>query len=422
MAANREIIEYVRQVREATYGKNVREAIAKSLELCYGYTSGETAIEAAERANAAAETVEAVIGESEETLAELQRAVDNIDDIVKVSDTEPSESTNKLWIQPQDGTEYKVATYAAYEALWNQMKGMSETYEQGHGGVVNFEEDTEYVDPDDDELKRRFVITYSDGTTGEIFIHDGERGEIGPVAEIQGVTIFYKKQTSAEFDGRPPEDWESRIPANLGAGDYLWTMAKVTYKTEANVEPKPQAYLYGLSRMGIDGSGAVNSVAIGANGTALVGDVKLPVDSEPTENSGNLLTSGAIYAALQDAGSLDSPDFTGTPTAPTPDATDNSTRIATTAFVQSAIEESNNSAHVTYSVSLRTNETSISYSNPLFTENTVVVAVLGLDYSKLTADIAWTTSDGSLVLSTASAPKEDITFDLVLAKTVQGGE
>lgn len=43
------------------------------------------------------------------------------------------------------------------------------------------------------------------------------------------------------------------------------------------------------------------------------------------------------FAALADKAPLASPAFTGTPTAPTPSASDNSTKLATTAFVQSAV-------------------------------------------------------------------------------------
>lgn len=41
----------------------------------------------------------------------------------------------------------------------------------------------------------------------------------------------------------------------------------------------------------------------------------------------------------EDFANIDSPEFTGTPTAPTPDTTDNSQQIATTAFVQELIAQ-----------------------------------------------------------------------------------
>lgn len=49
-----------------------------------------------------------------------------------------------------------------------------------------------------------------------------------------------------------------------------------------------------------------------------------------------LLFNGSVWQKIDttDEVKLDSPAFTGTPTAPTPDINDNSTKIATTAFVQ----------------------------------------------------------------------------------------
>ena len=53
--------------------------------------------------------------------------------------------------------------------------------------------------------------------------------------------------------------------------------------------------------------------------------------------------TGTFYA-LADFATLASPAFTGTPTAPTPTAGDNSTKIATTAFVQGAVSDKANRA------------------------------------------------------------------------------
>jgi hypothetical protein len=55
----------------------------------------------------------------------------------------------------------------------------------------------------------------------------------------------------------------------------------------------------------------------------------LPTDDDPDKG----------YAMVAGTAPLDSPDFTGEPTAPTPDAGDNSTRIATTEFVQTAVDD-----------------------------------------------------------------------------------
>lgn len=65
--------------------------------------------------------------------------------------------------------------------------------------------------------------------------------------------------------------------------------------------------------------------------------VTIPVDTTPTNNSTNPITSGAVYSELALKAPLASPALTGTPTAPTASSGTNSTQIATTAFVQAAI-------------------------------------------------------------------------------------
>ena len=418
MSASSEIIENVSQVRNATYGKDVREAIARSLELCYGYTSDETAIEAAERANAAAAAVEAITDESRAALVELERAVSQVDDIVKVSATQPTEELNKIWIQPQDDTEYKVATYAAYELLWSRMNEITNTYQQGHGGVVSIVQDTSYVDPED-QYKRRYVVTYSDEYTDEFFVNDDETGPVGPTDSISETTIYYHKGviSGGSFVPTPPTDgWTTSVPS-MNAGDYLWTQTVIEYESGA------QGYIYGLTRWGnngadgrdgVDGTGAVNSVAIGTSGTPLVGDIVLPLDSEPTEDSSSLISSGAVYEALQNAGTLDSPAFTGTPTAPTATLGTSTTQIATTAFVQNTVTEK-----VVYAkqVNLTMDGTQVTYLSSGITANTSVIAIVDLDYSKLSAPLSWETTTGQLRLSTSVAPKSSIAFKLILLDT-----
>lgn len=76
------------------------------------------------------------------------------------------------------------------------------------------------------------------------------------------------------------------------------------------------------------------------------GATKVIVDANPSAGSSNAVSSNGVNAMVSPLFSmmalkaeLDSPAFTGTPTAPTPSAADNSTKIATTAFVQTAVRE-----------------------------------------------------------------------------------
>ena len=63
----------------------------------------------------------------------------------------------------------------------------------------------------------------------------------------------------------------------------------------------------------------------------------LTFDTTPTSGSTNPVTSGGIYTSLESKADLTSPTFEGTPKAPTAAVGTNSTQIATTAFVKSAV-------------------------------------------------------------------------------------
>ena len=53
----------------------------------------------------------------------------------------------------------------------------------------------------------------------------------------------------------------------------------------------------------------------------------------------DIITYALLKKKIEQKADLNSPHFTGEPTAPTPDTTDDSTKIATTEFVKNAIQE-----------------------------------------------------------------------------------
>lgn len=77
-----------------------------------------------------------------------------------------------------------------------------------------------------------------------------------------------------------------------------------------------------------------------SNGTTWVLSVpsSVSVDSAPTQNSPNAVSSDGVYQGLFAKAPLVSPALTGTPTAPTAALNDNSTKLATTAWVNNQLD------------------------------------------------------------------------------------
>jgi len=80
-----------------------------------------------------------------------------------------------------------------------------------------------------------------------------------------------------------------------------------------------------------------NSLHTGQQIDAAITKVENP-DSTPTASSSALVTSGGVKAALDLKAPLASPALTGNPTAPTQSVSDNSTKLATTAFVKTGLD------------------------------------------------------------------------------------
>jgi hypothetical protein len=122
-----------------------------------------------------------------------------------------------------------------------------------------------------------------------------------------------------------------------------------------------------------------------SNYTHPTGDGNLHVPATSTTNAGKVLTAGSTAGSLSwttPSVSLNSPAFIGIPTAPTATANTNTTQIATTAFVKTAVD----------SVSLGSNPTYIITSNvPTVAEGTAVTfTVTTTDYTA--TQLYWTTA------------------------------
>jgi len=71
---------------------------------------------------------------------------------------------------------------------------------------------------------------------------------------------------------------------------------------------------------------------------ALTSDIPSPItiDATPTDGSSNAVSSNGVFDALDLKAPLASPALTGNPTAPTQSANENSTKLATTAYIENA--------------------------------------------------------------------------------------
>lgn len=172
----------------------------------------------------------------------------------------------------------------------------------------------------------------------EWFEIKGAKGDTGDPAKLTTAKVEYQTSTSGTVI--PSGEWQSTVPT-VNPGQFLWTRTTLQFNSGTAV------ISYSVSRMGIDGQGAVATVNnispdgsgnvelsatdvdavakvankepdtdgnvtltatdVGAvatvNGTAPdeEGNVTLPTDTTPTPDSSKLITSGAVAAALETA-------------------------------------------------------------------------------------------------------------------------
>lgn len=97
-----------------------------------------------------------------------------------------------------------------------------------------------------------------------------------------------------------------------------------------------EEYVKSEEGKGLSSNDFTNEMLTKLNGIA-EGATKIVVDTIITSTGTNPVQSQAIYAALEKKANATSPEFTGTPTAPTALPGTNSLQIANTTFVQNAI-------------------------------------------------------------------------------------
>ena len=118
----------------------------------------------------------------------------------------------------------------------------------------------------------------TDWTQYQWFEIKGEKGDTGNPATLNSSTISY--QTSDSGTVVPSGTWSNTIPT-VAQGKYLWTRVTLAFNTGSAVTS------YSVSRMGIDGTGAVSKVCNIAPNSS--GNVELEA-----ENVGALSSTGGL--------------------------------------------------------------------------------------------------------------------------------
>lgn len=91
----------------------------------------------------------------------------------------------------------------------------------------------------------------TDWTQYQWFEIKGEKGDIGNPALLTSQSVTYQASTSGNVI--PSGNWQGSIPT-VAQGAYLWTRVAMTFNSGNPI------YAYSVSRMGIDGTGAVSTV------------------------------------------------------------------------------------------------------------------------------------------------------------------
>ena len=118
----------------------------------------------------------------------------------------------------------------------------------------------------------------TDWTQYQWFEIKGEKGDIGNPALLTSQSVTYQASTSGNVI--PSGNWQGSIPT-VAQGAYLWTRVAMTFNSGTPI------YAYSVSRMGLDGTGAVSKVC----------------GKEPNSN-GNVELEAENVGALPSAGGL----------------------------------------------------------------------------------------------------------------------
>jgi len=159
----------------------------------------------------------------------------------------------------------------------------------------------------------------------------------------------------------------------------------------------------GVEWQKVDNTDSVTSVA-GRTGNVILTSSDVGLGNVDNTSDLNKPISTATQDALDLKADIDSPSFTGSPTAPTPATSDVSTKIATTQYVTDKVGE------------LSTGVTSVGTTAPIVNTGTSSNPIIGIDNATTTTDGAMSSGDKSK-LDGIEAGAEVNTVDSVNNKT-----
>lgn len=158
-------------------------------------------------------------------------------------------TANDLFVLEQANTAKKLSGQT--------MTAMLTALANGHGGIASI---AKTGSAGTDPVVDTYTITYADGNTTTFTVTNGLKGDTGSQGvqgpagadiTITSTSVMYQEWASGVT--YPTGTWVTNPPA-VAQGNYLWTRTIVNYSDGG------QTVAYSVSRMGIDGSGAVSTV------------------------------------------------------------------------------------------------------------------------------------------------------------------
>ena len=338
MAENTEAIRTsINNVLTQSSVKEVVNAVATGIESCLDNAASASSISESMRIINEIDEKSNVVNDFGDKLFDINNKISQSSNIIISDQIRPNSSNNVIWIRPQSNTEYRMAGFNAFSSLWNLVEEINSVYSNGHGGVVSISNDTSYVDenettiPEANRRIKQLIIRFSDGFEGKILYVCAE-GQLETVIGTGAVVEYAKGEfDNGEFVKTPPsaKSWLSSFP-ELEPGDYLWIRATSLLKS-GNLR-----VIYSVGRFGHTGYNNVLSFTIGNDGSRQTSEAVIPLDAYPSEDHYQyVVSSDGIWREANNF--RDNVEFINSPTALTPSSTDNTTKLATTEFVNRAV-------------------------------------------------------------------------------------